>query len=88
MPIYTFDDTIEEYVVRIYTDNTYTTETASSPYTVTTRLTGAARLRDRWVTYPKASVISDGFTSGSATIYYTIEQVGDYGTSRRKRFQG
>lgn len=85
---YTFDDTIEEYVVRIYTDNTYATETASSPYTVTTRLTGAARLRDRWVTYPKASVISDGFTPGSSTIYYTIEQVGDYGTSRRKRFQG
>lgn len=85
---YTFDDTIEEYVVRIYTNNTYTTETASSPYTVTTRLTGAARLRDRWVTYPKASVISDGFTAGVSTIYYTIEQVGDYGTSRRKRFQG
>lgn len=85
---YTFDDTIEEYVVRIYTDNTYVTETASSPLIVTTRATGAARLRDRWVTYPKADVLADGFTPGSSTIYYTIEQVGDYGTSRRKRFQG
>ncbi len=85
---YTFDDTIEEYVVRIYTSNTYATETASSPITVTTRATGAARLRDRWVTYPKADVLSDGFTPGSSTIYYTVEQVGDYGTSRRKRFQG
>lgn len=77
------DESFEEYVLRIY-DPTNTD--LKRVKTVTSRGTGAGKLRDRWIDYPAAEQTADGYTPGASETYWVeFAQVGEHGEGRTWR---
>ncbi len=82
-----FDESFEEFVIRIYTNNTYTTLASTTTFTTkdATGIVSSQRLADRLFYYTAAMQTDDGLTPGN-TIYFDISQTGDFGSGRAIRY--
>lgn len=77
---YPLDETYEEYKFTVW-DPTGNFELRN--WTISARNTGSPALRDKFVVYTAAEQTADGYTPGpSETFIVSVQQVGDYGTSR------
>lgn len=79
---YALDETWEEYRVELW-DPTGTALRHSK--TISARQSGAARLRDRWVTFTAAELTAAGYTPGpSVSLNVAVIQIGDHGEGPRQ----
>lgn len=79
---YALDETWEEYRVELW-DPTGTALRRSK--TISARQSGAARLRDRWVTFTAAELTAAGYTPGpSVALNVAVIQIGDHGEGPRQ----
>jgi len=82
---YPLDETYEEYKFSVWDPSG---NAIRRTWTITARGTGSSALRDKSVTYTAAQQTTDGYIPGpSTTFWVSIQQVGDYGTSRHNKRQ-